>query len=111
MSGKKLIQKWRDRADVTGDKSREGALRECADELEKRCGPMVPAAPKFAIGDRVSYRDHHNRDQVGEVLNLSATWSPYLENGDDPAIYYVVRHPTYANNRHCAAERDLSFVE
>lgn len=55
-----------------------------------------PAAPVYAIGERVSYMDRHNRRQVGEVLNIEARWTI---PGRAPLVVYTLRHPTYAGRR------------
>lgn len=49
------------------------------------------AAPKYAIGDRVEYKDRSKKDQIGEIRHIEATW---LSN-NKPLIVYRVSHPTY----------------
>ena len=55
-----------------------------------------PAAPLYALGEQVSYRDRHNRRQVGEVLSIEANW---MKPGRAPLVIYTLRHPTYAGRR------------
>lgn len=51
----------------------------------------IPAVPVAALGDAVTYVDHHSRPQRGRVLLIQARWS----HTGSPFIEYCVEHPTY----------------
>lgn len=67
----------------------------------------VPAAPRYARGDTISYLDHHMRRQTGKVLRIEASWAGYLQPGEVALIVYTVEHPTYANRRMYIGEERL----
>lgn len=62
---------------------------------------ILPAAPKFAIGEEVLYRDHHGRVQGGRVFAIVARWDRWHGGTGiaSPSVLYTVEHPTYRNNR------------
>lgn len=64
-----------------------------------------PVAPKYSVGDVVTYSDHHARQQHGKVLAIEATWSSW--SPEQPLISYTLHHPTYRNNRCYRAEENV----
>lgn len=56
----------------------------------------IGVTPEFARGEMVTYRDRHDRVQVGEVWAIEATW----RFGPEPLVIYTVAHPSYAGRRH-----------
>lgn len=66
----------------------------------------MPAAPKYRRGEIVRYKDHHGRNQRGEVVWIEANWGWNIP-GSPPSITYTVHHPTYRNNRMYIGEENL----
>ena len=52
------------------------------------------AHPQYAPGDTIIYRDQHNREQVGAVIDIEARW-------------HRARHPTYRNRYAYVPERNV----
>lgn len=73
--------------------------------LETRCKGEFeqPAQPKYKRGDIVTYTDHQERLQRGEILRIEANWN----YGVKPSVFYVVTHPTYRNRRFCTWEESI----
>jgi hypothetical protein len=71
---------------------------------------MVPASPKFVIGQYVKYHDHHNRPQTGAVMRIEASWGCSVSSAF-PYISYTVYHPTYKNRRIHLNEGSLGAVK
>ena len=67
----------------------------------------IPAAPRYARGETISYLDHHMRRQSGKVLRIEALWAGYLLPGEVPLIVYTVEHPTYRDRRMYIGEERL----
>lgn len=63
--------------------------------------------PKFSIGERVHYIDHHDRSQTGAVRRIEGTWPSW---GGDPYLVYTVEHPTYRNRTFYAGEGKITGV-
>lgn len=63
----------------------------------RRNAAEEPAAPAYALGQRVEYVDRHERPQIGEVLAIEASWR--FKTGRAPLIVYTLSHPSYAGRR------------
>lgn len=55
-----------------------------------------PTSPHYALGQRVTYRDHHDRIQAGAVIGVEAHWR---WGKSKPLLIYEIEHPTYRNKR------------
>lgn len=66
----------------------------------------LSASPQHCIGERVRYKDHQGREQVGTIMEIEAKWHSYKRAGSDtePHVTYCVSHPTYRNNKHYTGE-------
>lgn len=60
----------------------------------------ILAAPKYARGTVVAYRDQHDRMQTGKVYGIEAHW----HFGPKPLLIYTISHPSYRNKRMHGAE-------
>ncbi len=68
----------------------------------------ISAAPRFDVGDVVTYRDRQDRVQTGEVAAVEASWR--WGRARTPLIVYTLRHPTYSGRRfYTTDERIFGF--
>lgn len=65
----------------------------------------MPARPQYAIGEVVIYRDNHNREQIGEVLDIRSI--SHCWGDQTPIVVYRVRHPSYRNHHAYVYDRDI----
>lgn len=65
------------------------------------------ATPAYARGQKVRYRDHHDRLHVGAVLSVDARWPGWAKAGEAPYLVYSVSHPSYRNNRINIGEQEI----
>lgn len=58
----------------------------------------IAAVPTYSCGDKVIFRDRHQRVQHGQIKSIEAHWNSWLKAGKGPLVIYTISHPTYRNN-------------